>query len=163
MGNGGMFGSSSSSSGGGKRVVDPLDGSEYLYSVLSAGSAFQIKGEFENAPLAAASTHSPSLLVEDTYAYASGSLTRFASVRGNYNGLAAKVATGGLTYVIATPGIVADLSGSADIGTLSGKIFVNGKKISDTPAFTPVMVYSTGSFPAASDDVGMKTIMLAVK
>lgn len=79
----------SSISGGGlnKKPIDPLDGSDYSYSVLSQGKAYQVMADYEG-DLSAFGAPS---VVESAYA-APGAPT-IAYVRGNYAGLVAKTST----------------------------------------------------------------------
>lgn len=91
----------SSIAGGGlnKKLVDPLRGTDYVYSEVAEGNAYQIKADYEGDVLAIKNP-----LFETAYA-APGNPT-IAYVRGNYGGVAAKVSSGTTLYVLAIPSIV---------------------------------------------------------
>jgi hypothetical protein len=98
--------------GGGlnKKPLDPLKNSEYAYSSLAEGKAYQIKAEYEG-DLAQGTMESPP--VSDA-AYAAAGNPTIAYIRGNYGGLMAKTTTGSLVYVLAVPGII------TNSGTVAG-------------------------------------------
>lgn len=74
-------------SGGGlnKRPLDPLRNTEYVYSSLAFGKAYQVKADYEGDSLA----WDPSFT-----AYAAPGNPTTAIIRGNYGGIAAKTVTG---------------------------------------------------------------------
>ncbi len=141
--------------GGGinQKPTDPLKNSEYVYSSLAEGKAYQIKAEYEGDISASLERN---LLIASAYA-ASGDPT-IAYIRGNYNGLTAKTTTGGLVYVLAVPSIVTNsgvLTGSAlSIASLSGTLLFHGKALLNPNSFNPsVVVYSGGTLPANDTDI----------
>lgn len=93
-----------------KKPVDPLNGLEYVYSRLNTKKEVEIAAVFEQ--LEAFST---------TY------------IIGNYNGLTAKVATWGMTYVLAVPTIV-----NGDIfGASYEDILINNTIVADGSELPP--------------------------
>lgn len=115
-------------SGGGmsKKPVDPLDGTEYSYSTLAFGKAYQIATDYEN---------DGSLTAYVDTAYAAPGAPSIAYVRGNYGGLVAKTTTGSITYVIAAPsiltnsGVTAGSTVELKSNSLSGTLLFNGKNL----------------------------------
>ena len=91
-------------SGGGinKKPIDPLDNTEYVYSSLAEGKAYQIKINYEGEPIALSVPE----VVNTVYA-APGAPT-IAYIRGNYNQITAKSSTGGVTCILAVPSIIAN-------------------------------------------------------
>ncbi len=91
-------------SGGGinKKPVDPLSNTEYVYSSLAEGKAYQIKADYEGN-LAQNAMGEKSIL--DIASAAPGNPT-IAYIRGNYGGVTAKTTTGGIVYILAVPSII---------------------------------------------------------
>lgn len=130
VGNGVIQKLHSSIAGGGLdgKPLDPLKGSDYVYSMLSEGRAYQIKAEYEN-DLAQTAINAVD------YAYAAPGMPVVAYVKGNYGGLAAKTTTGSIVYVLAVPSIITN-SGTVTGGVLeikssalSGTLVFNGKSL----------------------------------
>lgn len=117
----------SSIAGGGlnKKPVDPLRGTDYVYSEVAEGNAYQIKADYEGDVLAMANP-----LLDTAYA-APGDPT-IAYVRGNY-GTTAKVSSGTTLYVLALPSIITNtgttVGGSLSTASLSGTLVFNGKSV----------------------------------
>lgn len=101
----------SSIAGGGlnKKPVDPLDGSDYVYSSLLEGKAYQIMADYEG-DLATSAMQMPSM---SETAHAAPGAPAIAYIRGNYGGIAAKVSTGSTVYVLAIPSIVTNTGTTA--------------------------------------------------
>lgn len=91
--------------GGGldSRPTDPLKGTEFTYSSLAFGKAYQIKTEYEGDTGIALGG-----LVQETFA--APGMPTLAYIKGNYGGLTAKTVvpngSGSITYVLAVPSIV---------------------------------------------------------
>ncbi|MDD2745378.1 MAG: prepilin-type N-terminal cleavage/methylation domain-containing protein [Candidatus Gracilibacteria bacterium] len=144
----------SSISGGGlnKKPVDPLDKTEYTYSSLEYGKAFQIKVNYEG-DVNQAAYYFPSP-ISTTYAaasqeYDSKLLLMEAYIRGNYGGLTAKTITGETTYLLAIPSIITNTGSVGDVlaiesNALSGTLLFNGKPLVNASSYNPNMVTNSG-------------------
>jgi uncharacterized membrane protein len=159
--------------GGGlnEKPLDPLKNTEYTYSTLAFGNAYQIKSEYENDlpnPTAYYQTGNP--LVQTASADA-GNPT-IAYVRGNYGGLTARTVTGSVTYVLAVPSIVTNSGTGAgnalkiESNALSGTLLFNGKPLLNASTYNPnartnsgVVFTSTAGLPG-SDASGQITAMV---
>lgn len=164
--------------GGGinKKPVDPLKNSEYAYSSLAFGNAYQIKADYENDLLnpTAYKGQTGNPIIQTASAEA-GNPT-IAYVRGNYGGLTAKTVTGSTTYVLAIPSIMTNsgtVAGNAlkiESNALSGTLLFNGKPLVNASGYNPnartnsgVVFSGTGGLPA-NDVAGQITaIMTALK
>lgn len=146
-------------SGGGlnKRPVDPLKGTEYTYSSLAEGKAYQVKGDYEGDVTAA----SESFFLN---AYAAPGVPNVASIKGNYGGLVAKTTTGSTVYVIAVPSIITNTGtiagGSISISSLSGTLLFNGKPLVNASSYNPVSVVYSGAALPTNDTSGQITAMM---
>ncbi|MDD2745404.1 MAG: prepilin-type N-terminal cleavage/methylation domain-containing protein [Candidatus Gracilibacteria bacterium] len=145
-------------SGGGlsKKPVDPLDNSEYEYSSLAFGKAYQIKAEYEgDLNQTAYQLNTPSLTEEASAAPGAPSI---AYIKGNYGGLVAKTVTGSMTYALAIPSIMTN-TGTANIpiiienNHLSGALLFNGKNLKNASTFNPIsVVYGKAGDPSTSTE-----------
>ncbi|QFR38795.1 prepilin-type N-terminal cleavage/methylation domain-containing protein [Candidatus Gracilibacteria bacterium 28_42_T64] len=82
-----------------KKPIDPFSSSEYTYSRLNSKKEYQIAAVLEGG-LAFESNNTFSS------AHAAGNLAGTAYVKGNYNGMLAKVNTGGILYTLAVPTLI---------------------------------------------------------
>jgi hypothetical protein len=124
----------------GTKPVDPLKHSEYTYSTLAEGKAYQIKAECEGDMNQAAMNGN--LLVESAFAAEGDPATAY--IRGNFGGLTAKTTTGSSVYVLAIPSIVTN-SGTTNgapvpVASLSGTLLFNGKALRNASGFNPAQV-----------------------
>lgn len=134
----------SSISGGGLdgKPTDPLKNTDYAYSTLAFGKAYQVKVDYEG-------DLAHSNIIQTTYA-APGNPT-VAFVRGNYGGIAAKTQTGNVTYVLAVPSIVtgSGITAGATLeicpSTLSGTLLLNGRNLVGGSSFNPCSVVHSGA------------------
>jgi prepilin-type N-terminal cleavage/methylation domain-containing protein len=133
--------------GGGlnKKPLDPLKNTEYGYSSLAEGKAYQLKAEYEGD--LAQNAADAGFLAGTAHAEAGN--PSVAYVRGNFGGLTAKVSTGGFVYVLAIPSILTNSGGvagaSAPIGSLSGSLLFNGKALRGASTFPPGAVVHSGA------------------
>ena len=133
--------------GGGlnEKPLDPLKNTEYGYSSLAEGKAYQLKAEYEGD--LAQNAMGGGFLAGTAHAEAGN--PSVAYIRGNFGGLTAKVSTGGMTFVLAVPGILTNsgsaAGASAPIGTLSGSLLFNGKPLRGASAFPPGAVVHSGA------------------
>jgi len=75
--------------------------------------------------------------------------------------MTAKTITGSTVYVLALPSLVTSQTGtSIDVLSLSGKILLSGKTNSGGIAFTPSLVYSSGSLPSDASGITLLTTAL---
>lgn len=170
----------SSIAGGGlnKKPIDPLDNSEYVYSSLAYGKAYQLKVNYEGDlnqtayrldtknvlinPLASFLSTTSNLLtttlevssISEVQA-APGSPT-IAYIRGNYGGLMAKTVTGSVTYVLAVPSIITGTGSIGAIlsitdGSLSGSLLFHGRNLKIASSFNPNTVVFSGAKLPTSD------------
>ncbi len=127
--------------------MDPLKNTEYGYSSLAEGKAYQIKAEYEG-DLNQTANNAESLVKD---AHAGAGEPTIAYIRGNFGGLTAKVTVGTGVYVIAVPSIVTNtgsIGASVEIrGTnaLSGTLLFNGKTLRNASSFNPNQVVFSGS------------------
>jgi hypothetical protein len=153
-----------------KKPVDPLKNSEYTYSSLAFGNAYQIKADYEN-DIPNPTAYGRNQIVPTASADA-GNLT-IAYVRGNYGGLAAKTVTGSVTYVLAIPSIITNSGTTAgnllriENNALSGTLLFNGKPLLNASAYNPnaransgVVFSGNGGLPG-SDANGQLTDLVA--
>ncbi|MDD2744939.1 MAG: FISUMP domain-containing protein [Candidatus Gracilibacteria bacterium] len=156
----------SSIAGGGlnKKPVDPLDSTEYTYSSLAYGKAYQIKANYEG-DLAQTAWNLPELTTE---AKAAPGAPSIVYIKGNYGGLTAKTIVGEFTYVLAVPSIITSLTGTGvrEIGTgntLSGTLLFNGKSLKNASSFNPTTVVytSTGGTPTTTTE--LNTLITGLK
>jgi hypothetical protein len=132
--------------GGGlnKKPLDPLKNTEYGYSSLTEGKAYQLSAEYEGD--LAQNAADAGFLAGTAHAEAGNPTVAY--VRGNFGGLSAKASTGGMIYVLAVPSILTS-SGSAGasvpIGSLSGTLVFNGKALRGGSTFVPGQAAYTGS------------------
>jgi hypothetical protein len=159
----------SSTSGGGisRKPIDPLRNTEYTYSELAEGKAYQIKADFEG--------ELTQLALESTWvtpAYAAPGNPTIAYIQGNYGGLTAKTTTGGITYVLAIPSIIT--SSGTTIGgllrieqnALSGTLLFHSKALAGSSTYNPNartnsgVVFSGSTLPT-SDTTGQLTSLIA--
>lgn len=157
-------------SGGGlnKKPVDPLKNTEYTYSSLSEGRAYQLKMDYEG-DLASVSFEN-SLL--DTAFAAPGDPT-IAYIRGNYGGLTAKTTTGSMVYILAVPSIITNsgttAGGLLSASSLSGTLMFHGKSLRNASLFNPgTLIFSgakTTTNPSGLPDTstGVITMMSTLK
>lgn len=130
--------------GGGldSKPVDPLKNTDYAYSTLAEGKAYQIQAAYEGDVSA---YHSP--LVTEAYA-ASGDPT-IAYIRGNFGGLVAKTSTGNMVYTLAIPSIMTGsgitAGSSVTTSSLSGALLFHGKALKNSNSFNPNTVVFSGS------------------
>ncbi len=149
--------------GGGlnKKPVDPLKNTEYTYSSLAFGKAYQIKGEFEGDSRSGVSLGMPGAVGT---AHAAAGDPAVAYITGNYGGISAKTATGGITYVLAVPSIITNtgtVSGNGiPVSSLSGTLQFSGKPLVRASSFNPGTVVFTGSSLPVSDANGEITAMV---
>jgi len=126
-----------------KKPTDPLAPSrEYTYSKSAYGNTFELSSNWEWDRIAL------NTLIPQVSA-ASGNPT-ITYIKGNYNGMVAKTVTGSTVYVIATPSLTTSTGtagSSIDVTTLSGKLLYHGQTNSGWIAFTPTLIYSSGSLP----------------
>lgn len=144
--------------GGGlnKKPVDPLDNTEYEYSSLAFGKAYQIKADYEG-DLNQTSFH----LIDEAMA-APGAPT-ISYIKGNFGGLTAKTVTGSTTYILAIPSIMTNTGSSGKIelignNALSGTLLFNGRNLKNASSFnpnTPHVFAGTGAPSTYSDAVVM--------
>lgn len=158
----------SSISGGGlnEKPTDPLKNTEYTYSELAEGRAYQIKVDYEG-DLAPTALDNPLV----TPAFAAPGDPTIAYIRGNYAGLTAKTTTGGIVYVLAIPSIITNsgttVSGSLRIenNALSGTLLFNGRSLRNATTYNPNaransgVVFSGTTLPA-NDSSGQMTSMV---
>ena len=127
--------------------MDPLKNTEYGYSSLAEGKAYQIKAEYEG-DLNQTANNAESLVKD---AHAGAGEPTIAYIRGNFGGLTSKVTVGTGVYVIAVPSIVTNtgsIGASVEIrGTnaLSGTLLFNGKTLRNASSFNPNQVVFSGS------------------
>ncbi|MBR9970879.1 hypothetical protein [Magnetospirillum sulfuroxidans] len=118
---------------------------EYGYSLSTGTPEYALRTDYEGdnitrratpwADRANAATGNPSL----------------AYIRGTYNGVATKTSTGGKVYILALPSIFT-ISGTTTVSEASAASFlVYGKSLSGV-AFTPKVVFSSGSLPSSDDE-----------
>lgn len=167
VGNGVLQQLHSSIAGGGlgKKPVDPLKGTEFTYSTLAFGKAYQIKTEYEGDPGVAMEMNHfvPS-------ASAAPGAPTVAHIKGNYGGLVAKTTTGSITYVLAVPSIVTGSGIAAgslveiSLNTLSGTLLFNGKNLVGASSFNPNnVVFSGATLPTNDTGSGITNMMTALK
>ncbi len=138
--------------GGGlnEKPLDPLKNTEYGYSSLAEGKAYQLKAEYEGD--LAQNAMGGGFLAGTAHAEAGNPTVAY--VRGNFGGLTAKVSTGGMTFVLAVPGILTNsgsvAGASAPIGSLSGSLLFNGKALRGASAFPPGAVVHSGAKTASN-------------
>jgi prepilin-type N-terminal cleavage/methylation domain-containing protein len=138
--------------GGGinEKPADPLKNTEYTYSSLAEGKAYQLKAEYEGE-LSQSAMDGKSLVGE---AHAEAGNPSLAYVRGNFGGLTAKTTTGSIVYVLAVPSIITN-SGTTNgtpvsLASLSGSLLFNGKALRGASGFSPDRVVFTGAKTAAN-------------
>ncbi|MDD5197788.1 MAG: DUF1566 domain-containing protein [Candidatus Gracilibacteria bacterium] len=134
--------------GGGVKVsknpTDPLATTkEYTYSKLAFGNAYQIKADWEGESISLNSR-----LIPQTYADAGNPTLSY--IKGNYNGITTKTQTGDLIYLLALPSIITSQSGVTSFDQLINKILIHGQTNSGGIAYTPKLVYSSGSLPSTN-------------
>lgn len=148
--------------GGGlnKKPVDPLSNTEYVYSSLAYGKAYQLKVNYEG-DLNQTAYHigTPSDLLATTLsevlripevlstpeAQAAPGNPTIAYIRGNYGGLMAKTVTGSITYVFAVPSIITSTGSIGAVlsitdGSLSGSLLFHGKPLKSASSYNPSTV-----------------------
>lgn len=110
-----------------KKPVDPLRGTDYVYSSLAEGKAYQVKVDYEGDLTAL----NDGIFVNTAYA-APGDPT-IGYIRGNYVSSMAKVSSGGILYVLAMPSIITNTGttagGTIPTTSLSGTLLFNGKPL----------------------------------
>lgn len=121
-----------------------MSAKEFTYSTLAYGKAYQIKVDYEGNIVASSGIGN----FVETASAAPGNPT-LSYIKGNYNGIAAKTQTGGVTYLIATPSIVtgqpgATGSGFEVISALSNKLLVHGFTNSGGITYTAKLIYASG-------------------
>jgi hypothetical protein len=159
--------------GGGinKKPLDPMKNTEYGYSSLAEGKAYQLKAEYEGELNQSASNAIPMV----STAHADAGNPTIAYVRGNFGGITAKVTVGSAVYVIAVPSILTN-TGTVSVpieirgnNALSGTLVFNGKALKSASSFNPNSVVFTGSktqsnpsgLPSSSTD--MLSMMVAMR
>ncbi len=163
----------SSIAGGGlnKKPIDPLKNTEYVYSELAEGKAYQIKVDYEGdiAQTAIDIELLNNFLIHSASA-APGNPT-IAYIRGNYAGLTAKTTTGSTTYVLAIPSIITN-SGATKIDTnaLSGTLLFHGKPLVGASTYNPnartnsgVVFSGTGGLPTNDTSGQLTSIITSLK
>lgn len=146
----------SSIAGGGlnKKPTDPLDNSEYTYSSLAYGKAYQIKMNYEGDLNQIAWNIGTSSMFPEASA-APGSPT-IAYIKGNYGGLMAKTVTGSITYILAVPSIITSTGAIGNVlsingGALSGSLLFHGKLLKNASTYNPTTVVFSGASLPTSD------------
>lgn len=134
-------------SGGGlnTKPIDPLKKTEYIYSSLAYGKAYQLKTEYEGDLLATDTD-----FMQFTTAYSAPGIPTIAYIRGNYGGISAKTITGSTIYVLAVPSIITSSGSigqllSIENNDLSGALLFHGKILKQASTFNPNFVAYTGT------------------
>ncbi len=136
-----VFKSSIGGGGPNKKPTDPLKNTEYVYSSLKFGQAYQMKADFENDFLNATAYESTENSIIPMAVADAGNPT-IAYIRGNYGWLIAKTIVGTTTYVLAIPSIITN-SGTTtseltvENNTLSGTLLFNGKPLIYATKYNP--------------------------
>lgn len=149
--------------GGGLNMkpVDPLKHSEYVYSSLAQGKAYQIKAEYEGDLSPNAWNAEPLM----NTAYAAAGDPTIAYIRGNYGGLAAKTVSGSTICILALPSIITGTGVAGSVleitnDTLSGTLLFTGKSLKKASGYNPNSVIFCGATLPTNDTSGQITSMM---
>lgn len=145
-----------------KKPMDPFRNTDYTYSSLSFGKAYQLKAEFEwDVNTTALLWHG----VIETANAASGNPT-IAYIHWNYGGLSAKTETWNTVYVLALPSIITNTAtasgGLLEIkdNSLAGTLLFNGKNLTWASNFNPNIVVFSGATLPKDDTSGQITALI---
>ncbi|MDP2103579.1 MAG: LamG-like jellyroll fold domain-containing protein, partial [Candidatus Gracilibacteria bacterium] len=170
-----------------KKPTDPLTTTrEYTYSKSAYGNTYELSSNWEGDRIAylphqsllAQLPHLTSPKIGEEFivlplvqglreavglrtVYAASGNPTITYIKGNYNGMVAKTITGSTVYVIATPSLTTSngtVGSSIDVTTLSGKLLYHGQTNSGGIAYTPTLIYSSGSLPT-NDTTGQITLL----
>lgn len=147
--------------GGGlnKKPVDPLSNTEYVYSSLAYGKAYQLKVNYEG------DLNQTAYHMGTPEAQAAPGNPTIAYIRGNYGGLMAKTVTGSITYVLAVPSIITSTGSIGAVlsitdGSLSGSLLFHGKPLKSASSYNPSTVVFSGAQLPTSDTSGAISTMM---
>lgn len=132
--------------------TDPLNKSEYIYSSLTNGKAYQILASYEK------NVEYSHIDAFTETAYAASERPNIAYVRGNYFGLISKVSIGNSICVITVPSLLVSMgvgtTGYIEIGTLTGAVIFHWHETSGTQGFVPGFpVHCGDSLPSTPESL----------